>query len=436
MALQAAPGVVYTPTATKTPTPTNFISDSEYNLLTQYIPELESEITKRFNDQSVTGMLEALGKESAFQADLIKWNEEGRLTQLATAVTRAANVFTSVAHTFRVGETIVVRDVAGAVLRQGQITAVTADTFTALCGHASDWTAAGTTGIIVYADSNEFAKGSTGFTESLNSQVTQFTQAPVIIKEILKESRTNLALRTWVDTGEGYLWYYKNLNDTTMRFKNACERKLVMGQKWAGNLLASGVKGTEGLLAAASAGNIFAGPASDLDDFDEIIDRLNAQGGISENYMYNTSAHNRLIDRMLKAENVTGSSWGAFDNKETGLKLGFKDFNYGNYNFYKSSWRLLDDPMGEGSGLGATKYHGLMIPSGSKKVYDVMKGEAATNPFLHVKYRSSAEVNRKYELAIRDWAAGTHTSDVRETEFLSERALVLTGRNNCTVFAG
>ena len=230
MALQAAPGVVYTPTPTKTPTPTNYISDSEYNLLTQYIPELENEIVNRFGTQSVTGMLEALGKESPFQADLIKWNEEGRLAQLATAVTRAANVFTSASHTFRVGETIVVRDAAGAVLRQGQITAVTADTFTALCGHASDWTAVGTTGLIVYADSNEFAKGSTGFTEGLNSQVTQFTQQPVIIKEYLKESRTNLALRTWVDTGEGYLWYYKNLNDTTMRFKNACERKLVMGQ--------------------------------------------------------------------------------------------------------------------------------------------------------------------------------------------------------------
>jgi hypothetical protein len=221
-----------------------------------------------------------------------------------------------------------------------------------------------------------------------------------------------------------------------MRFKNAIENKLIMGQVWAGPLLAAGVKGTQGLFAAAEAGNIFAGPASDLDDFDEIIDRLNAQGGISENYLYGTSAQMRLIDRMIKAENVTGSSWGAFDNKETGIKLGFKDFNYGNYNFYKSSWKFLDNPTGEGSALGATKYHALMLPSGSKKVYDVMTGSTATEPMVHIKYRASSAVNRKYNMTIRDWESGTSTADVRETEFLTERALVLTGRNNCVVFKG
>jgi hypothetical protein len=110
-----------------------------------------------------------------------------------------------------------------------------------------------------------------------------------------------------------------------------------------------------------------------LDDFDSIIDRFNAQGMISENYIYGTSAQNRLIDRMIKAENVTGSAWGAFDNKEQGIKLGFKDFNYGNYNFYKSNWRFLDSPTGEGSAVGATKTHAIFIPSASKKIYDVKK---------------------------------------------------------------
>lgn len=138
---------------------------------------------------------------------------------------------------------------------------------------------------------------------------------------------------------------------------------------------------------------------------------------ISENYIYGTSAQNRLIDRMIKAENVTGSAWGAFDNKEQGIKLGFKDFNYGNYNFYKTNWRLLDNPIGEGSAVGATKTHAIFIPSASKKVYDVMEGKSATVPMLHVKYRASSIVNRKYELAMRDWSQGTNRADVKETEF-------------------
>lgn len=413
MAIEVSPGVIYSPTATKVPTPTNYISDSEYNLMTQYIPELEEDIVDRFGTQMITGLLAAQGKESPFQADEIKWNEEGRLTQLATGVTRSANVFTSAAHTFRIGETLVVRTADGSVLRQGQITAVTVNTFTALCGDAGGWS--GTTGLSVYADSNEWAKGSEGFTVGLNSQVDQFTNAPVTVKEYLTETRTNLALRTWVNTGEGFLWYFKNLKDTKMRFNNAIENKLILGKLWAGDLASAGVQGTQGLFSAAREGNIFSGQAVDLDDFDEIIDRMNAQGAISDNYMYNTSAQNRVIDRMLKAENVTGMAWGEFSNEAEALKLGFKSFNYGNYNFYKSNWKFLDNATTEGSAIGATKVHGIMFPMGSKKVYDVMTGSTATQPILHVKYRASQAVNRKYNMAIRDWEQGTSKADVRET---------------------
>jgi hypothetical protein len=434
MSLEISPGVLLAPSPTKVPTPTNYISDSEYNLLTQFIPELEEQIVDRFGTQQVTGLLASQGKESPFQADLIKWNEEGRLTQLAEGVTRSANIFTSNDHTFRIGETIVVRTSDGGVKTQGQITAVSTNTFTALCGTTGGWS--GTTGLTVYADSNEFAKGSEGFAEGLDSQIEQFTQKPVIIKEFLKESRTNMALRTWVDTGNGFLWYFKNLNDTKARFNNAIESKLILGQMWASDLAAAGVQGTQGLFSAIEEGNIFAGQATDLDDFDEIIDRMNAQGGIADNYMYNTSAQNRVIDRMLKAENVTGVSWGEFSNEAEMLKLGFEAFKYGNYQFKKSSWKFLDNPTTEGSAIGATKVHGIMFPMGSKKVYDVMTGNNATQPMLHVKYRASQAVNRKYEMTMRDWATGTNRADVKETEFLTERALILTSRNNSMIFKG
>jgi len=437
MALEVSPGVILTPTPTKTMTPTNYISDSQYNLLSQYLPELEKGIHDRFGSQMITGMCESLGKESPFTADLIKWTEEGRLTQLAESVTRSSNDFTSTAHTFRVGETIVARSSDGGVIRKGRISAVTADTFTVVCGHASGWTALGTTGITVYADSSEFGKGTEGMSASLNSQVEQFTNTPVRISEKLTENRTNLALQTWVDTGEGYLWYFKNLADTKLRFNNKIENKMMLGEQWAGALASAGFQGTQGLLSCAEEGNINGGPIADLDDVDAIIDRLNAQGMISEYYMYNTSAQNRLIDRFLKAENVTGSSWGAFNNdKDLALNLGFKEFNYGNYNFYKSNWRFLDSPTGEGSATGATKYHGLMLPSGSKKVYDVMTGTSATQPYLHVRYRASSQVNKKYEMSIRDWAQGTSSTDERIIELQTERVLQCMGRNNLVLLRG
>lgn len=73
----------------------------------------------------------------------------------------------------------------------------------------------------------------------------------------MKETRSNLALRTWVDTGSGYLWYFKNLDDTKKRFNNAVENGLILGQNWDGDLLAAGVEGTQGLFSCADEGNIF-----------------------------------------------------------------------------------------------------------------------------------------------------------------------------------
>ena len=65
-----------------------------------------------------------------------------------------------------------------------------------------------------------------------------------------------------------------------------------------------------------------------------------------------------------------------------------------------------------------------------------MEGKQATMPMLHVKYRASQVVNRKYEMTMRDWAQGTNKADARETEFLTERALVVMGRNNLLIAKG
>jgi hypothetical protein len=96
----------------------------------------------------------------------------------------------------------------------------------------------------------------------------------------------------------------------------------------------------------------------------------------------------------------------------------------------------LDNPTTEGSAVGATKVHGFMFPMGGKNVYDVMTGTQATQPYLHVKYRASQEVNRKYEISVFDWAQGTNNEDKRRTEFQSERCLMVTGRNNLLLLQG
>lgn len=442
MALATSPGVIFTPSATKVPTPLNYLGSDDFDFLNQYMPELYNKIHDRFGSQDVTGMLEMMGKEMPFQSDNIKWTEEGRLTQLGTGVTRSSNVFTLNDHTFRPNETIVVHNADGSVERQGLITEVTTNTFTALCGHASGWTAVGTTALKVYADSSEFKKKTDGMSQSLNSQVEHFEQTPVIIKEMVDESGSNLAQITWLEItdsngGTGYVWYFKNYKDTEKRFKNKIESKLIRGKRWAGDLAAAGYGGTKGLFDYAAGGNLFEGPATDLEDFDSIIERLNAQGMISQNYLYNTTSQGLAIDDFLKQEQVTGLSWGAFNNdKDMALNLEFKGFHRGGYEFYKSRWRFLDEATAEGSNVGASKVHAVLLPSGSKTVYDVIKGEAATQPLVHVRYRANNKTNRKYKITTTGAEVGNSTIDELRVDFLTERALVVLGANNTMLFRG
>lgn len=443
MSLKTVPGVLFTPSPSKVPTPENYLGSADFNFLNEYMPETYSKIHDRFGTQDITGMLERMGKEMPYASDQIKWTEEGRLTELATGVTRTGNDFTSADHSFRVNETITVRNLDGSAVRKGLITAVTTNTFTALCGHSAGWTAIGTADIVLFADSNEFKKKTDGMQQSLNSKVEFFTQAGVITKELVEESGTNLTQMTWLEVedskgGVGYVWYFKNYKDTEKRFKNAVETKCIEGERWDGDLLAAGYEGTQGMFSAFAEGNDFAGEANTLADFDEITERLNAQGMIANNYIYGTSSQNLAIDDMLRDQNQGSAGWGMFDNdKQMAIELGFSGFRRGGYDFGYSRWRFLDNPTTQGSLIGASKTHAVMFPSGSKTVYDEIKGEAATQPMLHTRYRAKGNENRKFKMSVRDFSAGTSNgNDSLKVDFITERALVVLGRNNTMIFRG
>jgi hypothetical protein len=434
MSVNASPAVKFTPTATKTPTPTNFLWEDDFDFLNPYLPDTDKNIYQRYGSQDICGMLEKMAKEMPFESDNIKWTEEGRLTQLLTGVTRSSNVFTSVAHTLRVGETIKVTTSDGATTTKGRISSVTDDTFTALCGTTGGWS--GTTGLRVYAFGSEFLKGTSGMEQSLNSQVEFFEQTPTIIKEMVKETGSNLAQKTWLYIDgiaggkSGYVWYYKNYNDTVKRFKNKRESEMIEGELWASDLATAGYQGTQGLMSAAGEGNVSTF-ISDLTDIDEIIERANQQGAIAQNYMYITSAQSIAIDDMLAETNTVGLSYGMFDNnKEMGLSLQFSNFMRGNYEFAKSNWRYLDEPTQAGSNLGASKVHGLIVPSGSKPVYDIQKSTTAVQPFLHLRYRANGQTDRRFKIVVTGAEVGNSRVDEIVTDFITESALVLVGRNN------
>ena len=443
MALLASPAPAFTPTATKTPTPTNYLSGSDFDFLTPYMPELETEIQARYGSGDITGLVEALGSESPIDSDNFKWTEEGRLEPLLTGVTRAANVFTLAGHPLRKNQVIRVSNASGSISQKGIISATTSTTFTVLCGQTGGWNAGLTTALTLYTVGNQFQKGTDGFTESLNTDVDYFENISTTAKELIKESGSNLAQRTWLNIsgpmGSGFVWYFKNFNDTEKRFKNAIEKTLIESELWVDAAAAAGFQGSQGLLSAMDEGNLFEGPITDLDDVDEIVERMNKQGMLSENYIWGTTGMCASIDRMIQAENVTGVSWGAFNNSENmAVNFEFKGFGYAGYQFYKSRLRYFDDATGRGADVGAAKLHGLMIPYGSKEVYDKSKNIKATMPRIHVKYRANQLTNRKFQMFELGAQASTPTNsnDSRETHFLTERMINVLGRSNTMKFIG
>jgi len=444
MPVASIPGVEFTPSATLVPTPLNYLGSADFDWLKQYAPSVYTKIHDRYGKQDITGLLELLGSETPADSDSILWKEENRLTQLATGVTLSGNVFTLANHTFRASETIVVRNADGSVLRQGRIESTTTNTFTAKCGHSSGWSALGSTNLTIFVSANEYGKKSAGMDTSVNTTYDSFENNFVIIKEMVDESGSNMAQKVWLEVSDdngnvlGNVWFYENYKNTEKRFKNAIESKLIRDRKWQGDLASDGYQGSEGLLQAMEGGNIFNGSINDLLDVDQVTERMLKQGALSQNYLYNTLAFGTAIDDFLKAEHVTGLSWGAFNNNENmALNLEFKGFHRGGFEFYKSRSSYLENPTGEGSMVGSSKINALMVASGSKQILDVHKGKVASQPILHVRYRANGATNRKYQMAKRTWEQGTTNGiDEQRMEFQTERCLVLLGRVNTMQFIG
>lgn len=452
MALNAIPGVKLTPTATKEILSSNYLEAADFDFSNQYLPELMNKEFSRYGNQSIKGFIERMGQEAPMQSDLIKWSEEGRLRPVGTGVTRVGGVFTLAGHTFRVNDTIILND--GTVEMKGIVTAVTTDTFTVAASTAAGFGTAGTTGalddaaISCFTYSNEYRKGTNGREESLEATPDIFENKPIIIKEKDSVNGSDMSQVGWIEVegegGMGYLWYLKSRSQTRQRFDDYIEMGMIEGVSFEAGSAAAAAKytGTEGFFEAVEQGNVFDGLVTDLTDVDDILDRLNKQGAISEYLMFNRFAQDRAIDSMLASQNsygVGGTSYGAFDNSEDmALNLGFTGFKLAGYEIYKSQWKYLDDPTARGLFTGNATVNGVMCPTGVKTVYDNVLGANASLPFLHVKYRKSATEDRRYKVWQTGSAGGANTSDLdaNELHMLSERALCVIARNNFVMMKG
>ena len=463
MALTLGAGQVnLTPTQTQVVTPGSYISN--FDFLSQYLPDTYEQEFERYGNRSISSFLRMVGAEMPCTSDLIKWSEQGRLHLKYQAVSLAdeavegddAVTLLITGHAIRKGQTVMVSDSTAASFK-AIVTGVTADNITVAL-----YTAAGlpvvaglspgdnsATALQVFVYGSEFKKGSNGMEGAVEATPDIKENSPIIIKDKYTVSGSDMAQIGWIEvegeSGTGYLWYLKSEHETRQRFEDYLETAMVEAipaEANSGALAAGGDlgnKGSEGLFyAIENGGNTTTGDIADLDDIDAIVARLDKQGAIEENALFVNRGLSFQIDTVLAAQNnfgSSGSSFGLFDNdKDMALNLGFTGFRRG-YDFYKSDWKYLNDASMRG-GLVGGAVDGVLVPAGSTSVYDQVLGKNAKRPFLHVRYKASAAEDRKMKSWIVGSAGGASNSDLdaMEVHFLSERALCTLGANNFFLF--
>lgn len=465
--LQASPTYALTPTATKVTTTTNYISN--FNFANQYLPDLAEREFARYGNRSIASFLRLVSAEMPTNSDLIKWSEDGRLHIKYTGLTPSAissgtQLFTLASGTcaYRLNQTVALSGTNGSI-QKGVITTVTSTTFTVayygLTTAAADPFSTGTVTSWVYG--SEFQKGTAGMAGTLEAQSNFYDNKPIVLKDNYSVTGSDMAQIGWVevttDEGLGYLWYLKSKGETRMRFEDYMETAMIEAEPAIassaalaylspstntvlGSTAATTAAGTKGLFYEVNdRGNVWSGGnPTTLSDWDSVIQRLDKQGAIQENALFLNRQFDFDIDDMLAAQNsqgAGGTSWGLFDNDEKmALNLGFTGFKRG-YDFYKSEWKYLNDPTMRGD-ITAGGVNGILVPAGSKNVYDEVMGETVTRPYLHVRYRASEREDRRYKSWVTGSAGGVATNDTDEMKvsFLSERCICVLGANNFMLF--
>jgi hypothetical protein len=445
MALNEFPGASFTPSSTKTVKKSNFINLFDYS--SQFAPETHDEMAPIFGNQSVVGFLQMLKAESSYASDKYYWTEKGRLHTLLTGITRSGNVFTKPGHVFRVNE--IVHLSGGTAKRLALITAKDDDTFTAVPYKANGWGTLGTTAIKGFVAGSEFLKGTKGMQGSLDTDFTILDNKGIILKDKFEVSGSDAAQIGWVKTDSGgYLWYLQSELDTRRRWEDRLELMMMVAEKAevGSGAQVAGYGGTEGMFEAIrKRGNGYGGFPTQLTDWDTILKRFDQQGKIKDYTAYVDRDFSLATDNLLGALNAGydgGISYGIFNNnKDMVVNLGFLGFRRGTYNFFKTDYKVLNDPTLLGSVEPAEgKTRGILIPMGTKEVYEGQgpEGEKMKMPFLHQKYRVSQTENRKYKTWLTGSVGGVYTDDedAMNQHHLSERMLCTVGANNFMLFEG
>ena len=412
-----------TPSMFKKTTTQNYVST-----LSIHKPEVTEEFVQRYGDQSLTGLLDAMGAMVPAAGKKVEHWEEDFIHQGVTAngaVTATQATTTAVTLTVDAINALRKNDIV--LFPNGDSGIVTGFSGLDVTVHPlSTWVTGGTlvadNGTVVVTG-NAHAEN-TGQPASITPGKIHYSNDMQILKESYVVSGSEMTNVVWFqvqdpNTGKaGYLWYIKGEADTYKRFVNYCEMQMLTGVKAtnASNInTALGVSDadfqtSEGLLDFIENGgnvqNYNALAGFGLSDFDAMVRTLSKNRGSKENTLFCGTDLSLAIDDSIAAMFAGGGvSYGAFNGaEELAVAFGFKSFQRGGYTFHKKTY----DPFSYYGMLGADgyKYNGMGFLVPGEGGVDTKTRERV--PALRVRYKEAGGYSREME----HWFEGSAGLDV------------------------
>lgn len=326
--------------------------------------------------------------EDEMASDELAWFTTGRLLKTYPAVAVAGNVATfDIGHDIRVSDTLKLANDEG--MYEAYVESIDANgTDVNLLFREATAVTAGDFAVIHLA--TEFKKGTDVQDEWLTRDGERKTNKPIILKDSISYTRSDLAQIVQFADGNDELWSI-DTSDMETRFQNQQVMAGVWGERSQLTSTASdaGFGGMESLYETIKGeGNTMAGSIDSLDDIHGLTRMLTSNKSPKENLLLQDLEFNQKLTKALGGINrhdANAYNFGDFANVGNKvLDLNFRGFDSDNFMFAYKAWDVLDDQMYFGAFDGNDhKPKGMIIPAG-----ETPNARGEVLPYFAYVYRS------------------------------------------------
>jgi hypothetical protein len=406
-------------------------------------PEISPELTRRYGDQNMTGLIEEMGGmnpvsqivythfEEDFLHTIIKVDQQGgggagaSVTLTVAAAYQYSFPATAQSPYIVTGAQNTMPPLNGMIVKIGSIHAVVtganyaAGTFVVTPQISGESIPATTTSTEIIIVGNQHAEGS-GQPGSRNSRTNRYTNNLQISKWDNTTTGTAMGERLWFEVpgpnGQmGYLWMFKAQLDEFRRARNEREVTAIVGKKTTNTTFAnlsdqSTNVSTEGMIPfVENFGNTTTYnlvPGITLTDFEGMItNQLDKNRGAKENGIILGIKLRSSIESFIRDTMKNGAiTYGQFSgNKQKYIDFGFDSFQHLGYTFHLKTYDVFNYPQLLGAAGQPYVNMGIVFPMENTVASLGPNKTKTTVPSMRMNYLSQQGSGAPGHVYNRDW---------------------------------